>query len=687
MTSAASASLFTHSAIAPTALVPTPLFCRRHRHTTTLAHPSSRGHTSWHRSAFSLILLLVVTPATVGAQAASQGFKFNLEPTAAALTQRKEALSQLEQSIKQALPKNVPVSAERVRLEAREAWAHTVTLHAWYDGLTSASQKWLRQFLDNVRPRGYTNFQTFLTANGNRTLAALRDSLPKGSQATRFPPRDPSSSGAAPSRRLPLPIAQPSPRPPPPPTPTPSTTTAYGAIGGSKLVAYRAWDGAPRYHLTTPSQSIFLRGTPANTSTGCSGGGRDYPSYCNTYCTACCGPAAAQSLFAWYNIPVKTANGTVATTTRDIQKRLAELMETTDGIDYTDPDDFDSVLRRAEFQGTKNYCYQKGDGSRAQLHYMLSRGAPVTLLWTTGSYAHYVTVYGYDVENDLYDLANSERLHWETLRHRWSFEAGEDDTNAALSLVGGQAYSLWSYADTGCSVPWDFAFDLGWDFVTASALPEVYYATFMADYVWGASDPALLNFYAYLSSRSSSILPTARVSSGGEVTPLSAGNTHVIASTAPVVGQIRNNSVGVDVDITVDVDKSFVDTYPDVYCGFAVLGVMGVPLQSDYRLCRTVASASLPSTYQYRYRAPYDFGQREVVFVVHGGLRQASWRLGGCLLDTDGDGLCNEVDPDDDNDGVPDVRDNCPLVANVDQRDDDHNGIGFVCDSCERCMF
>jgi hypothetical protein len=36
--------------------------------------------------------------------------------------------------------------------------------------------------------------------------------------------------------------------------------------------------------------------------------------------------------------------------------------------------------------------------------------------------------------------------------------------------------------------------------------------------------------------------------------------------------------------------------------------------------------------------------------------------------------------PDQDHDGVPDFRDNCPTVFNPDQADGDHNGIGDACD-------
>ena len=49
-------------------------------------------------------------------------------------------------------------------------------------------------------------------------------------------------------------------------------------------------------------------------------------------------------------------------------------------------------------------------------------------------------------------------------------------------------------------------------------------------------------------------------------------------------------------------------------------------------------------------------------------------------LDTDGDGACNFGDADDDNDGVLDGADNCPLVYNPAQTDTDRDGVGDACD-------
>ncbi len=51
------------------------------------------------------------------------------------------------------------------------------------------------------------------------------------------------------------------------------------------------------------------------------------------------------------------------------------------------------------------------------------------------------------------------------------------------------------------------------------------------------------------------------------------------------------------------------------------------------------------------------------------------------FLNTDGDNMADCVDPDDDNDGILDGADNCPLIANPGQADNDGDIQGDVCDA------
>lgn len=55
-------------------------------------------------------------------------------------------------------------------------------------------------------------------------------------------------------------------------------------------------------------------------------------------------------------------------------------------------------------------------------------------------------------------------------------------------------------------------------------------------------------------------------------------------------------------------------------------------------------------------------------------------------LDTDGDGIGDNADPDDDNDSTDDGSDNCPRIANPNQADLDGDGLGDACDGAtEHC--
>ena len=52
-------------------------------------------------------------------------------------------------------------------------------------------------------------------------------------------------------------------------------------------------------------------------------------------------------------------------------------------------------------------------------------------------------------------------------------------------------------------------------------------------------------------------------------------------------------------------------------------------------------------------------------------------------MDPDGDAVGDNLDADDDGDGITDVTDNCPIVSNADQADGDNDGVGTACDGME----
>jgi hypothetical protein len=54
-----------------------------------------------------------------------------------------------------------------------------------------------------------------------------------------------------------------------------------------------------------------------------------------------------------------------------------------------------------------------------------------------------------------------------------------------------------------------------------------------------------------------------------------------------------------------------------------------------------------------------------------------------CDYDLDDDGVGDNLDADDDADGISDTNDNCPLIANADQADLDGDGVGTACDGIE----
>jgi hypothetical protein len=64
----------------------------------------------------------------------------------------------------------------------------------------------------------------------------------------------------------------------------------------------------------------------------------------------------------------------------------------------------------------------------------------------------------------------------------------------------------------------------------------------------------------------------------------------------------------------------------------------------------------------------------------------ANPRVNGVQPDADGDGEGDACDFDDDEDGVPDINDNCDLVANSNQLDADADQVGDLCDNCPEVL-
>ncbi|HYD39491.1 MAG TPA: hypothetical protein VEB43_01565 [Anaeromyxobacter sp.] len=627
------------------------------------------------RAVLFLFAILPAIPVPVAAQPETGAMTVRLTSTPAARALREQMLSGMERARRQKLSPEEPLDPLQLRAAVRETYAAQLTLERWYAGLTPASRRRFQQLVASVRPEGLPSFPAFYAAHRKHTVAAIRDGYASAAFSIRGRPAERPATVSPGAPVLPL------------PSPQANAPNPHAGIAGSKLVLERTYSDARRYHLTTPSQSIFLRGfPPASAESGCGGSGAStvYPDYCNRYCDKCCGPPAGQSLLAWFNVPVRRDNGQLATTTWEIQRRLANLMETKAGIDYTDPDDFGRVLGRSEFRGDRGYCNQKGGGERGQLHYMLARGTPVVLLLAWGDNAHYTTVYSYDVDADLYDLANASSLHWSTLRHRWSFDAAEDDTAFGLWLVGAKGWSLWSYSDDGCETPWTWRLPLAPQpgFPSMAAL---YLATFSQTFSSPSADPPELNFYGLLTWKLFPPMPLALVTSSGEALGLAPPHTRVLVSAAPAGGAVRNLSVSQPVEVSVEIDGSFASRFPDVQCAFTLTGVNGTVLKDLQRRCVNGAPSADGTSYRHRFTIPYAPEQRQIRFALHGGLRSTTWTLAGCVLDNDLDGTCDERDPDDDQDGIADVRDVCPLRADPDQTDNDHDGVGLACDPCEAC--
>lgn len=597
------------------------------------------------------------------------GLILEIELTAKAEQEAKIIMEKIrEKKIKELQKANIKYNKALLNRLVKKEYVNSLTLRDFMDKITPKSREWFKTFFNNFKPDYISDFDTFYQKNKNLTLKEIKalhfdaDTLKsKSKKATR--PR---------TQLL---------------TPTPQTPGPYFQnITGSKMIRKDNYNGQLRYLISTSNQSLYFRGRYNYSAYPY------FPDYGNIYCGKCCGPAAGQSILEWFNVPVNLPTGAPLTSSYDIQERLADLMDTTDGPDYTHPDDLATTLMRNEFVGTKGFCYLPGDGTFNHLHYMLSIGTPVIMLLAEKKWAHWITVYGYNDNNGTYFVANDEDYEKSRLNDLWNFSNTYWYVDAAFAAVNVNPNTLFSYCSTGCDRDWDYILTHDPSEVFSPAdRDELYYDEFINDYVqFHNEDGMKLNFYGYYTIQLLPILPLTKVSAGNQTINIYDENRNIISYQTPPSTSIRDNSIGQNVPIEVWVDKNFLDTYENLHCGFIVKdendSILSEHYGSFHNYIDVAASNSNANNYVFKYTEPYQMNHKKVEFVIHDGFRRTSWTLGGCIFDPDNDGICFEYDNDDDNDGIIDSNDNCPDDENPDQVDNDENGVGFVCDSHEQCL-
>ena len=564
--------------------------------------------------------------------------------------------------------KGIKVNDIAIKEYAKRALINSLTLEEYVNALSEESKGVLKRFYNIAHKRAGKNFDIFYRQHKKDNLDQLIKNIQSQDKIkTKSKKGQISHQG---SRYYSSTIC--------PPTPEPIISD----ISKSKLIIKRSYDCEKRYTITTPDQSIYLRGSNSSSY---------YPNHGNDYCNNCCGPAAGQNILEWFNVKVKNGNGIVQVSPPNgpngIQQKLANLMETTDGVDYTHPDDLSRTLERSDFLGNKGYCYQDGKGKLSQIYYMLSRGTPVILLLAKDTlWAHYITLFGYDADKDKFLTANYRDLNTKELLRLWNFTDISWAAYVGYKIASVHPNTLFSYSPEGCETPWDYHVDLNG--FSGKNLINLYFQKFQNDYVMGENENGKsLNFFAlpsYLTNNNFSL----SVSDGGESISLKNTNTNILSGSMPQNQILGDNSIGSSYTVEAYIDRNFLDKYPELNCGFYIYNENGTVITQSKQFCKNMIDSSAPASDSYviKYTHTYDRDQSMITFVLHGGFRSISWLIRGCNYDNDGDGLCDNKDNDDDNDGILDLTDNCPFVANANQVDNDHNGKGIACDQYERCL-
>jgi gliding motility-associated-like protein len=153
---------------------------------------------------------------------------------------------------------------------------------------------------------------------------------------------------------------------------------------------------------------------------------------------------------------------------------------------------------------------------------------------------------------------------------------------------------------------------------------------------------------------------TWTVTDGAGLTATSTQTVTVVDNEAPVVVS-QNITVALDADGQVSITPVMVNNGSSDNCGIATISI-----SQDYFDCGNA-------------------GVNTIILTVvdnAGNVATASVLVNviNTYGDNESDGIKDNCDDDDDNDGVLDTIDNCPLMANTDQADNDNDGLGDTCD-------
>ena len=553
-----------------------------------------------------------------------------------------------------------------------QEYVDKIILEDFYNDLTPESKLWLKDFFNNFKPDYISEFDTFYRNNKNKSIKEIKKLYEEfdtvAYESKKVLENNPQID--APFIKYQIPDDS-------------------SLRSSSKFVVTRTYsDNQYRMTVSTPDQSLYLYGQFNNTTMW-------FPHYEN-YKKNWCGPAAGQSILAWYSIPV-TKNGQILTNTKDIQTELADLMKTGHNVrrDYTKPENLKIALTRDEFLGSKGYCFYRKNATFDHIHNFLSHGKPVIILLAWDTKMHYVTLYGYNESDRKYWVANAVNpsgvsYDYSTLVRRWNFSDVKKRIRIVTALTAINPNMLFAYNDTGCDYEWEYLINHNFiDDVNTDKKSELYFNDFNEKYVENFRESYIdLNFYGKYEFNlyEEPIGPVTKVSSGGMQVSLHPANRHIINYTNPSNLEIDNNCIDRNFEIEIGVDKIFLDNNEELGCMFQILDKNDTIVKTISGNCKNMAtSLSEHTNYIFKLIEPYKPQYDKVEFLIHEGWRKKVITLKGCDLDNDNDYICDENDDDDDNDGITDLEDNCPAEHNPLQIDMDGNGVGFECDLEEQC--